>query len=276
MHPLYGALHESYVPARVTRSALDSNWYVYAPPVQNLIVPQWDGSIRLYMSCIVPLPIVSVERFCWPCIRWCETGGFPEQNQWFFIGLSCHIPFCLLLFYTFSSFCLLHNIVGLGSQNWLGVDHFLPALHYWPCLIIIIISLGSGMYYKNYQALNSNSSIARTHTHTHIYTHTHTYIYIHTHTHTYLCTCVWCGIALLSCGTGGFHKQDQCFFIGLSGSIPFCLLLYSLFFLFFYMLVYRIVWHNIVACVCRQSHVTSCLIRHIFIRYFSKVSRIRE
>ena len=39
---------------------------------------------------------VSVEQFCRPCIRWCGTGGFHEQGQCFFIGLSCSLPFCLL------------------------------------------------------------------------------------------------------------------------------------------------------------------------------------
>ena len=57
-----------------------------------------------YCCCWGPFS-VPVERSCWPCIRWCETGGFQEQSQCFFIGLSYSIPFGLLLFFTFSSFC---------------------------------------------------------------------------------------------------------------------------------------------------------------------------
>ena len=31
MHPLYGALPEQYVPARVTHGVVIAHWYTYAP-----------------------------------------------------------------------------------------------------------------------------------------------------------------------------------------------------------------------------------------------------
>ena len=80
-----------------------------------------------------------VERSCWSCIRWCGTGGFQDQVQCFFIVLSCSIPFCLLLFFSFSSFCLYDSIVGLWSLYWWGVDRSLSALHCRPLLIIIVV-----------------------------------------------------------------------------------------------------------------------------------------
>ena len=64
--------------------------------LKNLAVPD-----DLYSSLSVP-----VELSYWPCMRWCGTGGFQEQGQCFFIGLCFSIPFCLLLFFPFYSFCL--------------------------------------------------------------------------------------------------------------------------------------------------------------------------
>ena len=57
----------------------------YAPPRCRTGVPQ---DIYSHVS-------VSVERFWWPRIRWCWTGGFQEQGQCPFIGLAA-LPFCLL------------------------------------------------------------------------------------------------------------------------------------------------------------------------------------
>ena len=104
-----------------------------ASSLQNIAVSQ-----DLYSSLSVPM-----ERSRWPSIRWCGTGGFQEQGKFFFWGLSCSMPFCLLLFYLFSSFCAQVGIVGLESLNWYGVNHALPALHCQPLLIIIIILIFS-------------------------------------------------------------------------------------------------------------------------------------
>ena len=43
---------------------------------------------------------VPMERSCKPRIRWYGTGGFQEQGQCLFIGLSCSIP--TIVFYSFS------------------------------------------------------------------------------------------------------------------------------------------------------------------------------
>ena len=57
------------------------------------------------------------QRFCRPFIRWCGTGGFQEQVQFFSIDLSCSIIFCLLLPFLFSSLCLEIGILGWGFSD---------------------------------------------------------------------------------------------------------------------------------------------------------------
>ena len=66
-----------------------------AASLLNHAVPQ-----DFYSSLSVPL-----ERSCWPCIRWCGTGGFQEQGQCFFC-LSCSIPTIVFYFSLSPSFCL--------------------------------------------------------------------------------------------------------------------------------------------------------------------------
>ena len=88
MHPFNDAL-----PGRRTCRGIHS--VLWSSP-QNLTDPQ-----DLYSPLNIP-----VERSYWPCIRWCGTGGFQEQGQCLFIGLSCSSPFCLLPFFPFSCFCL--------------------------------------------------------------------------------------------------------------------------------------------------------------------------
>ena len=92
MHPLNGALSGPYGPERVTLGALVAHWYTY-----DLAVT------RDFCS---PLS-VHLEQSWLPHIRWCGTGWFQEQGQYFFIGLSCSIP--TIVFYSlfpFSLFCL--------------------------------------------------------------------------------------------------------------------------------------------------------------------------
>ena len=86
MHPSYGALPVPYVPVQATRGGLVEHLYTYAPP-----------RCRTSQYCMTFI-LVSVERSCCPCIRWRETGGFQEQGQYFFICLSCSIPFCPTVF----------------------------------------------------------------------------------------------------------------------------------------------------------------------------------
>ena len=53
------------------------------------------------------------ELSCWPCVRWCGTGGFEEHSQCIFIGLSCSIPFCRLYF--FFSLLSVYSLVLWGG-----------------------------------------------------------------------------------------------------------------------------------------------------------------
>ena len=46
--------------------------------------------------------IVPLKRSCRPRIRWCGTGGFQEQRQCFFIGLSCSIPTIVFFYFSLS------------------------------------------------------------------------------------------------------------------------------------------------------------------------------
>ena len=109
MHPLYGALPVLYVPVQVTRSVLVAHWYTYALP---------HCRTSQYRSAFIPLPLsVPVERSCIPSIRWCETGGFQEQGQCFFIGLSFSIP--TIFFYFFSlSLLSVYRLVLWGWSLW--------------------------------------------------------------------------------------------------------------------------------------------------------------
>ena len=52
------------------------------------------------------------EWSCWPRIQWCGTGGFQEQGQCFFIGLSCYIP-TIFFYYFFLSLLPVYRLVLL-------------------------------------------------------------------------------------------------------------------------------------------------------------------
>ena len=107
MHPLSGALPVPYVSVRVTRGALvayrflmhllaaeprstagllSPSQYLFGTILVTLCSMLWDW----WVSRVGPIP------FCWP---------------------SCSLPFCLLLFFPFSSFLLWVGIVGLGSSD---------------------------------------------------------------------------------------------------------------------------------------------------------------
>ena len=81
-HPLNGAQPGLYVKVRVTRGCSGrTSVYLCTASLQNLAVPD-----DFYSPLSVPM-----ERSCWLSIRWCGTGGFQEQGQCSFIGLSCSI-----------------------------------------------------------------------------------------------------------------------------------------------------------------------------------------
>ena len=81
MRPLNGALHGPHVPVWVTRGALVARRYTYAPPRRT---SQYRMTfIRLSVSLWNDLADTIFDG---------GTGGFREQSQCFFIGLSCSIP----------------------------------------------------------------------------------------------------------------------------------------------------------------------------------------
>ena len=99
--------------------------------LQNLAVQQ-----DFYSLLGVPL-----ERYCKPRFRWCGTGGFQEQGQCFFIGLSCSIP--TIVFYSFPlSLLSVYRVVLWGCG--LRTDRVFITLSQ-PCtadlFLIIIITI---------------------------------------------------------------------------------------------------------------------------------------
>ena len=127
-HPLYGAQHGSYVLVRVTRGVLVAHRYTFEPALCGT---------SQYHRTFIPLS-VSVERSCWPCIRRFGTGGFQEQGQYFFIGLSCSIHFGFVCF-RFLFFLSIGWYRDAGIFILIGSNLSLPALHWPPLLLIILI-----------------------------------------------------------------------------------------------------------------------------------------
>ena len=81
--------------------------YLCATSLQNLAVPH---------DFCFPLS-VPLERFCWPRIRWCGSGGFQEHGQCFFIGLNSFIS--ATVFYYFSlSLLPVYRLVLWGWGLW--------------------------------------------------------------------------------------------------------------------------------------------------------------
>ena len=111
MHSLYGALPVPYVPVRVTRGAVISHWYTYAPPrcrtsqYRRTFLP-W--SVSLWNDLSVG----------WD---WRVSRAGPMSFYW----LRCSLTFCLLLF----SLSLL-SFYGLVLWGWgLRTDRVLIALY---------------------------------------------------------------------------------------------------------------------------------------------------
>ena len=96
--------------ASYTRCPGRTSVYLFAASLQNLAVPQ-----DFYSPLSVPL-----ERYCSPSIRcrWWGTGGFREQGQCFFIGLSFSIP--TMVFHYFTIFPFLY-FLSIGSYCGAGV-----------------------------------------------------------------------------------------------------------------------------------------------------------
>ena len=92
MHPLNDALPGPYVPVRVTRDALIAHRYTYAPP--RCRISQYRRTLFLSQC---PSGMILLTPFFYGA---CGTGGFQEQGQCFFIGISCSIS--TIGFYYFS------------------------------------------------------------------------------------------------------------------------------------------------------------------------------
>ena len=80
---------------RICQCGLREVLWSYIGTLMRRVAAEPRRQLDFYSPLGVPL-----ERSCWPCIRWCGTGGFQEQVQCFFIGLICSIP--TIVFYYFS------------------------------------------------------------------------------------------------------------------------------------------------------------------------------
>ena len=107
MHLLYSFLLGPYVPLRVTRGVLVTHRVL----IQFFAAEPRSTSEPLFSS-QCPCGTIFLH-----CIRWYGIGEFQVQGHCFFIGLSCPVPFCLLLIFLFSCFCLQVCIVGLWSLD---------------------------------------------------------------------------------------------------------------------------------------------------------------
>ena len=105
---------------RVTRVALVAHRYTYAPTRCRTLQ---------YCRTFIPLAVS----------LWKDGPALWKSRAMPFYWPNCTLPFVSSTVFHFSSFLLWVGIVGLGSLDWEGVNHSLPALCCWPFLIIIII-----------------------------------------------------------------------------------------------------------------------------------------
>ena len=110
--------------------------------LMSLLAAEPRSTAGLFFPISVPL-----ERSCRLRIRWCGTGGFQEQCQCFFIGLSCSIH--IIVFWYFSPFLV--SVYMLVLWGWgLRTDRVYITLSL-PCcrplsIIIIIIIINRCFY----------------------------------------------------------------------------------------------------------------------------------
>ena len=91
MHPLNGALPGPYVPVRVTRGALVTHRYSYAPPRCRT---------SQYSRIFIPLSVSLWNDLANPVFYGVGLAGFKSRaNAFLFIGLRCSIP--SIIFYSF-------------------------------------------------------------------------------------------------------------------------------------------------------------------------------
>ena len=92
VHPLNGAIAGPYMCQCEVHAVLCSHI--------GILMHRLAAEPRSTAGLLFPTQCPSLERSCVPRIRWCGTGGFQEQGQCFFIGLSCSIP--TIVKYSFS------------------------------------------------------------------------------------------------------------------------------------------------------------------------------
>ena len=111
-HPLNGA------SAGYRRCSGCTSVHLCTASLQNLAVQQ-----DFYSLFGVPLERSSCLRF-----RWCGTGGFKEQGQCFFIGLSCSIPTIVFTLFPFLFFLSIGWYCGAGVFGLIGCISLSPSL----------------------------------------------------------------------------------------------------------------------------------------------------
>ena len=109
MHPHNDALPGPYVPIRVTRRALVPHRYIYAPPCCRT---------SQYRRTFVLLSVSLWNDLADPLFGGVGLAGFKSRANAFFWSKLLYPYYSLLLFLTFSSFCLWVGIGGLGSSDW--------------------------------------------------------------------------------------------------------------------------------------------------------------
>ena len=92
MHRLNDALPGPYVPVLVTRGIPMRHRYTYAPPRCRT---------TQYRRTFVPLSVSLWNDLANPVFDFYGTGGFQEQGQCSFIGLSSSVP-TIIVFYSSS------------------------------------------------------------------------------------------------------------------------------------------------------------------------------
>ena len=109
MHPLNDALPGPYVPVQVTHSSLATHQLTYVPPRCRA---------SQYRRTFVTLSVSLWNDLADPIFVGVGLVDFKSRGQMlFYLPWLLYHYYCLLLFFPFSSFCLLVGIVGLGSSD---------------------------------------------------------------------------------------------------------------------------------------------------------------
>ena len=108
VHPLKGGLPGPYVPVRVTRSVLVAHRFTYAPP---------RCKTSQFRRTFIPLLVSLWNDLANPVFDCMGLADLKSRANPFFYWPKLLYPYCCLLFFHFSSSCLLVVIVGLGSSD---------------------------------------------------------------------------------------------------------------------------------------------------------------